>query len=178
MSKTAAPVLADLDDAQLARGVHAAQYVVNVGGRDPHHGRVTREEGARRLDALRAGIAAQAADSATEIVRLLAKSGDTVPVAELARYAGLLALADSAHPAWSALASEVAAPDRADSGPIWSTDTDAARDGEQSERMNALEAARTRLPELTDETERRRQVAEDALEAERLERHRARQGVS
>ncbi len=177
MSTTKAPDLSSLTDDQLGRARLVAQRTVNVGARDGHFGRVTREEGIRRLDAVRAGIASQAADTATEIVRQLAKSGDTIPVAELARYAGLFALTDPAHPAWGALAAEVAAPDRLDRGTNWSTDTDAERDGEQSERRNALEAARARLPELTAETERRRQVVEDELEAERLESHRARQRV-
>ncbi len=175
--KANTPDIATMSDDQLARDLHAAQYVVNAGGRDPSFGRATREEGLRRLDVLRAGIAGQVAESTSEIVRLVAKSGEARPVSELARLAGLLALANPKHSAWAALASEVAAPDRPDRGPNWSTTTDAEHDAEQSERASTRAAARGRLVELTGERERRRLIAEAELEAERVARYTARRSA-
>ncbi len=179
MSKKTDTITPDeLTDEELAREIGAAQRIINGAGRDPSFGRPTREEGQRRLDALRDRFAGGLASaSATEIIRQLAKSGDTVPTAELARFAGLHALADPAHPAWDALAFEICAPDRPGHGPIWSTGTDAERDAGKSARADALASARTRLVELTASAERRRQVASDEIEAERIARYRARSGV-
>ncbi len=176
--KTSAPDLSGLSADALAREIITCTRVINTSQRDPHFGRVTREEGLRRVAALSASIAAQTGNLAREIAIQLGKAEGNVATGDLTRYSGLVALADPSHPVWTALAAEVSAPERSDRGPIWSTTTDAERDGEKAERGNLAAEARARLSELSDERERRRQAEAAEIEVERLARHRAKSGVS
>ncbi len=176
--KTNVPDLADLSDEALDREVLSNARTMAVSQRDPHGSRPTREEGQRRLDSLSETIEAQTEDLAREIAIQLARGGGDVSLGTLAKFASLVALADPAHPAWASLEAEVSAPDRPDRGPVWSTTTDAEREGQKSEARNVYEAALARSVVLAAERERRRQVAEAVAMAEQLARYRARSRVS
>ncbi len=175
--KANTPDLSGLSDDALAREITSTTYTVNTSQLDPHHGRPTREEGLRRVAALSGTIASQTHDLAHELTAQIAKGEGNVATGDLTRYAGLVALADPAHHVWTALLEEVSAPDRADRGPIWSTDTDAEREGQASEARNVHATAMARSVVLADEHERRRIAEADAREVERLQRYRARSGV-
>ncbi len=176
--KTNAPDLSDLSDEQLAREILSSTHTAATAARDPFHGRPTRAEGLRRVAALSASITAQTDELARELTAQLAKGSGAVAPGDLARYVGLIALADPSHHVWTSLAAEVSATDRADRGPIWSTTTDAEREGQKSEARNIHAAAMARSVVLADEHERRRLAEEDAREVERAANYRAKSGVS
>ncbi len=176
--KVNTPDLSGLSDEALAREVLSNARTMATSQRDPHGSRPTREEGLRRVVALSASIAAQTGNLGREITIQLGRGEGNVALGDLSRYASLVALADPAHAAWASLAAEVAAPDRPDRGPIWSTDTDGERHGQKSEARHIHAAAMARSVVLADERERRRLVAETEIEAEQLARYRARSRVS
>ncbi len=170
--------LSGLSDEAVAREILSNARAMATSQRDPWHGRPTRAEGLRRVAALSVTIEAQAAELAREITAQLAKGSGAVAPGDIARLTSLIAVAGPVHPVWSALAAEVAAPDRPDRGSLWSTTTDEERDGQASEARHIHAAAMARSVVLADERERRRLVAETEIEAEQLARYRARSRVS
>ncbi len=175
-TKNKTTALADLSDDELAHDLRIATRIVNVGLTDPHHGRVTAEEGHRRLAMARASIAERVAAGAGAIVHDLGRAEGTVNVDSMTRFASLHALASS-DAAWECLAETIDAPQRSDQGPVWAMATDALRVADKAARVRILAAARVRLIELTDEAERRRLIEADEREVERLERYRAKFGI-
>ncbi len=169
--------LADMSDDELAYDLRMATRVVNAGLRDPHHGRVTAEEGHRRLGKARANIAERVDAGATAIVHDLGRAEGNVNIDTLTRYASMHHLAANAA-AWEYLAATIDAPQRSDTGPVWSLPTDAERLAERDAQVRAVADADIRLSELLAEVERRRQVDEDAADAEQLARYRARSRTS
>ncbi len=177
-TKASTPDLEGLSDDALAREILSTTYTIATSARDPHFGRPTKEEGLRRVGALSGTIESQTHDLAHELTAQLGKGEGTVATGDLARFASLIALADPSHPVWTSLLEAVSAPDHPARGPIWSTATDAERDGERAEALNSHAAATARLTVLADERERRRIAEEDAIEAERVANYRAKAGVS
>ncbi len=169
--------LADLSDDALARETLTATRLVNIGGRDPHFGRPTRETGHRRLALVRQALAEKSDALAREVTRQLATAEGNVTTDSLTRCVAIHALAAPEHPAWARLAEEIDAPVPRYEADPWSMNTDAEHAAEVAERTRLLDEARVRLADLTAEAERRRQVAEDAIEVERIERYRAKSGV-
>ncbi len=175
--KSSTPDLSGLSDEALEREIITCARTISTSQRDHHFNRPTREEGIRRVAALSGTIASQTGNLAREICVQLGRAEGNVATGDLTRLAGLVALADPSHPVWTALAEEIAAPDRADRGPIWSTTSDAEREGEKSEARNVHAAAQVRSVALADEQERRRGLEEMARESERLENYRAKAGA-
>ncbi len=176
-TKTKTTDLAAMSDDDLAHDLRIATRIINVGLKDRHHGRVTAEEGHRRLGKARANIAERVEAGASAIVHDLGRAEGTVHIDSLTRFAALHHLASSAA-AWECLATTIDAPTPSDQGPIWALATDAERVAERAEMVRVLADANVRVSELLVEVERRRAVDEDAHEAERIARYRARQGVS
>ncbi len=160
----------------MAFDLRAATRIVNMGLRDPFHGRVTVEEGHRRLGKARAAIAERVESSAHAIAHDLSRAEGTVNVDSLTRFASLHHLAANAA-AWEYLAATIDAPTRSDTGPLWSLPTDAERLAERDDQVRAVADAGIRLSELLAEVERRRQISEDDAEAERIVRYRAKVGA-
>ncbi len=176
-TKTKTPALADMSDEDIASATLIATRTINTGRSDPHFGRQTREAGHRRLARERADIAARVEAGAAAICHDLGKASGVTNTDTLTRFASLHHLA-SDDAAWAMLDAQIDAPTRRDQGPVWAQATDAERDAEKSERARIFAAAQSRLSELTDEAERRREAVEFEREVERLSRYRASRGVS
>ncbi len=175
--KTVTTDMTTLSDEDIAREILSNTRAINTGRRDPHFGRQTREAGHRRLAKERAAIAARVEAGAAAIAFDLGKASGVTNTDTLTRFASLHHLSED-DAAWAMLDAQIDAPTRRDQGPIWAQATDAERDAEKAERVRVFAAAQFRLAELTDEAERRRLVAEDEIEVERMDRYRASRGVS
>ncbi len=170
---------ADLTDEELARETIADQRIINLGGRAREHfNRPTREEGLRRLHKVGHALTGQVEELAREVARQLAKGEGDVSTDTLTRYAALFALAAGDHPALDHVATVIDAPVPPSESDPWGYRSDAEANAAKSERASTLAAARVQMIVLTAEAKRRRIAAEDAIEVERLERHRASRGVS
>ncbi len=168
--------LADMSDEDLTYELRIATRTVNVGLRDPYHGRVTAEQGHRRLAKARASIVERVESSAHAIVHDLGRAEGNINIDTLTRFAALHHLGASAA-AWEYLARTIDAPTRSDQGPIWAMATDAERVAERDAQVRDVADANIKLSELLAEVERRRQVSEDAAEVERIRAYRSKVGV-
>ncbi len=175
-TKSKTPALADMTDEDLTHDLRIATRIVNSGLIDKYHGRVTAEEGHRRLARARAGIAERVEASAHAIAHDLGRAEGNVNVDSMTRFVALHHLAAS-DGAWEYLARTIDAPTRSDQGPVWAMATDAQRVSERAEQVRAVADASVRLSELLAEVERRRQISEDAAEVERIRAYRSKVGV-